>query len=483
LDGDPLDKGSRFYRLLLDMGSAPKVHDGRHNTGGSYGFGKAALSSNSGIKTIFAYSRYRDEQGREHTRLFGCGYFRSHRFGSSAYNGQAWFGRERESSAEWQIVDPLEDGDADEIAARLGFRVRDSGDIGTSILIVDTTLEADELRKGVEEWWWPRLIENRLDVEVITPDGSRQIPRPRLRPDLRPFIEAYDIAIGRNQNPTPKREMRKVFNRMGGLELGTCALKVLDMPAEGEDYPVGDDRVDSVALIRVPGMVVSYHRRGRPSTPALVGVFVASDQIDDTLKLSEPPAHDRWDPESTRLRNVDDNHRKAVHAVLTRIYDTVRAFRKDASPSPPPRNRRLYTLERELANFLVGRGPRDPIEHPSAPIHFQYAEDPEPISTNTGQLRARAEFSVRLKDDAEIESTILRLKVKCVVLEDDTEGDRIGYDLRSETELTEEAAHSYLFLVEKDSPVTFTIVTHPYDPLWTVRLAPDVEPVTMGTVQ
>ena len=291
LDGDPLDPRSRFYRLLLGMGDAGKVHYGQHNTGGSYGFGKAALSSNSGIKTIFAYSRYRDGDGCEHTRLFGCGYFRSHRFKSRDYNGQAWFGRDRDpnASASDQIVDPLTDGEADAMAAQLGFRVREAGDIGTSILIVDTTLEANELKKGVEEWWWPRLIENRLDVEVITPDGSRHVPRPKLRPDLRPFIEAYDIAVGRNQNPTLRRETKKDFRRIAGLELGTCALKVLDMPPENEDYPVDDDRLDSVALIRVPGMVVRYHRRGSPSTPALVGVFVASDPRHTTDGIPSPP--------------------------------------------------------------------------------------------------------------------------------------------------------------------------------------------------
>ena len=201
------------------------------------------------------------------------------------------------------------------------------------------------------------------------------------------------------------------------------------------------------------------------------------------MKLSEPPAHDRWDPESTRLRTVDDRYRKAVQAVLNRINDTVRAFRRDASPPAPPRTRRLFTLERELANFLVGRGPSDPIEHPIAPVHFQYVQDPEPISTNAGQLRAKAEFSVRLKEDTEIESTTLRLKVKCVVVEDNAEGDRISYNLQSDGELTEEATDSYLFPIEKDAPVSFTILTDPYDPLWTVRLSPDVEPVAVGAAQ
>ena len=60
----------------------------------------------------------------------------------------------------------------------------------------------------------------------------------------------------------------------------------------------------------------------------------------------------------------------------------------------------------------------------------------------------------RWKDDAEIESTTLRLKVKCVVLEDDTEGDPLRYDLQSATELTEEAENSYLFPIENGSPVT-----------------------------
>ena len=74
LDGPPHDLSSRFHRFLLSVGDSGKVHDG-HNTGGSYGFGKSAFSSNSGIRTIFAYSRYRGEDNAPHTRLFGCGYF------------------------------------------------------------------------------------------------------------------------------------------------------------------------------------------------------------------------------------------------------------------------------------------------------------------------------------------------------------------------------------------------------------------------
>ena len=480
LDGPPHDSSSRFHRFLLSVGDSGKVHDG-HNTGGSYGFGKSAFSSNSGIRTIFAYSRYRGEDNAPHTRLFGCGYFRSHRFGGGEFNGRAWLGCSRDANGSGaQIVDPLEDEVADTLAVQLGFGLRALDQFGTSVLIVDTALEAEDLKGGVEEWWWPRLVDNELDVEVISPDGSRHVPRPRARPDLRPFIDAYEIAIGTNPNPTAGRERRQEFRRMHGLELGVCGLKVLDVPTEGENYPVPEERLNSMALIRVPGMVVQYYRRWQQGTPVLAGVFVASEQIDDTLKLSEPPAHDRWHPESSRLRDLDDNHRRAVQSVLGRIYQTVRTFRKDASPPPPPKSRRFSTLERELANFLVGRGPKQPIEHSSAPINLQFVQSPEAVPTNDGRLRVRAEFQVQLKDDADIQATRLRLKVKCVVLEDRAEGDPVAYNLQSDADglsTDETDPNSFFFPIDHEAPVRFSIVSDPYDPLWTVRLQPDIEPV------
>lgn len=488
LDGDPHDPMSRFHGLLLSVGDAGKAHSG-HHTGGSYGFGKAAFSSNSEIRTIFAYSRYRDADSTPRTRLFGCGYFRSHEFESVRYNGRAWFGRSREPTpTAGQIVDPLYDAEADALASQLGFGLRDSDEIGTSILIVDSGIEAEELKEGVEEWWWPRIIDNELDVEVISPSGDHLIPRPKTRADLRPFIEAYDIANGTNPNPVPHREYKREFNRLtGNIELGTCALKVLDAVPEDEESSVGEDRVDAVALIRGPGMVVAYYRHWQPGTPLLVGVFKAAEQIDTTLKLSEDPAHHRWDRTSGRLR--EDTQRKIVQAVLERITSTVRGFRKEASPPPPPRTRRLSALERELANILVGRGPKEPPRyHPTAPVHLTYVRNPEAVPTNDGRLRVQAELQIRLKDDADQQTAKLKLKLKCVVLEDNAEGDRIEYDLQSDTtEFTKDETDLdlYFFEVDQDQPAKFSVVTEPYDAMWSVRFTPEIEPVaaTVGAAE
>lgn len=304
LEGKPHDSTSKFYRLLLSVGDSGKAHDA-HNTGGSYGFGKAALSSNSEIKTIVVYSRYRDPDGNQHTRLFACGYFKSHQIGKDEYNGRAWFGHNMTpGQITGQIVDPLEDNEADTLAAELGFEIRPAHELGTSILIVDTTLDAEAVKAAVEEWWWPRIIDGELDVEIIAPDGTRYIPRPKSRPDLQPFIATYDIAKGTNPDPKPKQEMKREFNRYNGVALGTCALKVVDLPAEDEPATIPEDRIDTVALVRGLGMVVRYYQDWPSGMPALVGVFVASDELDDALKFSEPMTHDKWDPMSSRLRRV-----------------------------------------------------------------------------------------------------------------------------------------------------------------------------------
>ena len=72
------------------------------------------------------------------------------------------------------IVDPYEDAQADKLAAKLGFELREDGDLGTTILIVDATSDMKSVVTGVEDWWWPRLMAGKLDVEVH--DGDSQPP-------------------------------------------------------------------------------------------------------------------------------------------------------------------------------------------------------------------------------------------------------------------------------------------------------------------
>ena len=480
LSGDPHDKGSNFYRLLLSLGDRSKARTAR-GTGGSYGFGKSVYSSSSAMQTIFAYTRFKTADGKERTRVFGCGYYASHEFKKTTYSGRAWLGsKPRKDDQGRVIVDPLENAAADALAANLGFTPRGESDCGTSILIVDAAVDMAAIVRGVEDWWWPRLIENKLDVEVYDADGTLHLPRPKKNEGLKPFIEAFDIARSRAE---PKNGTQKLFrpNAEAGVALGTCGFVVVPVDVNGATV-VSGDRCNSVALIRAPLMVVAY-KSVSESSPSIVGAYVApdGDEVDLALKKSEPPAHDRWDPESTNLRDESGKSRKLVEAVLSRIRGGLRRFQSEAAPPTPAKQRRLTQLERALGSYFKpqGHGGAAPPESGPSPLHLEFMKQPFAEATEDGMLRLKSAFAVKLDDKSEEDEVDLRLRVNCPVLEDDNEeGDDLKLTIEVEgvtAKVDEVDPLIYRFRLAKHVKAKFRIESESYDPAWTVRLRPDIE--------
>jgi hypothetical protein len=479
LSGDPHDKGSNFYRLLLSLGDRSKARTAK-GTGGSYGFGKSVYSSSSAIQTIFAYTRFGSE-GKERTRIFGCGYYASHEVGKSTYSGRAWLGSKEHPDAHGRkVVDPLEDAEADDLAAKLGFKLRAEGERGTSILIVDADVDMKAIVRGVEDWWWPRLVDNKLDVEVYDVDGTLNLPRPKKNEELKPFIDAFDIARGRAEPKTGIQEFFKP-NAESGVQLGTCGFVVV--PADAAGTPVvSGDRCNSVALIRAPLMVVAYKSCG-DSAPAVIGAYVAaeSDVVDLALKKSEPPAHDRWDPESTNLRDESGDARKLVSAILNRIRGGLKRFQSRAAPPPSAKQKRLGALERALGSYFKpqGHGGGIPPDVAPSPLHLEFTKAPYAEATDSGMLRLKSSFVVSLDNTSEEEEVELRLKVNCPVLEDDNEeGDDLALNIQCVgVDAIADATDPllYRFTLGKGYKAKFNIESEAYDPAWTVRLRPDIE--------
>lgn len=480
LEGDFSKASSKFYRFLLSLGDGGKIRES-HGSGGSFGFGKSVYSSNSAINSIYAYSKTKDENGNVRSIIFGCGYFRSHEVDGDFHTGRAWFGRDvSPGGAAFQRVEPLIGDEADGLASALGFTLRKDDDLGTSVLIIDSSIDLNEVTAGVEDWWWPRLVSNELDVQIVGADGAKSMPRPRKREHLRPFIEAYEVCTTQ-AIPKPGSELRKPFNKKGELSLGTCALKVLEKGSDGS-LSVPEDRVDSIALMRAPKMVVAYYRAWNAGNPPLVGVYVADDEIDDILRCAESPAHDKWDLDSPRLRDEDGNNRAVVDSVLRRLRSTVKTFQQQASPPPPPRPRKLGLLERNLANFLSPSkgGPEPGPDHPSAPIHLKYDVSPQLEATDDGQLRMSTTFALKLKEDAEIDELDVRLKVTCAVVADGTDVDPIPLVTTSDAgdlHTLDAEAGVYRVRLNKKVAVKLSSKSASYDPNWTIRFVPEVEPL------
>lgn len=477
LSGDPHDKGSNFYRLLLSLGDRSKARTSK-GTGGSYGFGKSVYSSSSAIQTIFAYTRFADEDGTEHTRLFGCGYYASHEHKKKNYSGRAWMGtKKHEDDAGRLVIDPFEGTKADTLAAKLGFMLREEGDLGTSILIVDATVDLTNLMVGVEDWWWPRLIEHKLDVEVHDAQGGISVPRPRRNDQLKPFIEAFEIARG-IAAPKSGTQKQSPLNRLGDIALGVCGFVVAPLGADGNPV-VRADRCNTIALIRAPLMVVAY-KSCSETAPIVVGAFMAGDDIDLMLKKSEPPAHDRWDPESANLRDLKGEGRNVVSAVISRIKDHLKRFQREAAPPTPAKQKRLSILERALGSYFrpQGMGPKPPPEAVSSPLHLEFVKQPYAEAASNGMLRLRSTFSVALDSKADDESVDLILHVRCPVLEDEgQEGEdlQLKIDVKGVVATPDPEDPKVLrFPISKGTKAVFAVESEDYDAAWTVRLRPEI---------
>lgn len=476
LSGEPHDPDSNFFRLLLSLGDRSKARDAK-GTGGSYGFGKSVYSSSSAIQTIFAYTRFVGVDGYEHTRLFGCGYYRSHKYRSKKFSGRAWLGLKNADPNGRLIVDPFEDSAADKLAESLGFELRDEGDLGTTILIVDATSDMEALVAGVEDWWWPRLMACKLDVEVYDGNGPAIIPRPKKRDDLKPFIEAFELT----QGTPPKSGSQKLapLNKLGDLSLGACGFVVVPLNDQGVPS-VRSDWCNSVALIRTPLMVVAY-KSCSETAPTVVGAFMANDAIDSVLRKSEPPAHDRWDPDSDNLRDADGSGKKLVGSVLSRIKDNLKRFQRDAAPPAPPKQRRLSVLERALGAYFrpQGMGPKPQPEQAPTPLHLEFSKQPHAIATHGGLLKLSSVFDIFLDPQAREEEVDLRLRISCPVLEDEgQEGDDLALTVKHKgvsAEVDPDDHRAFRFTLAKGEKAHFAIESESYDPAWTVRLRPEID--------
>jgi hypothetical protein len=477
LSGDPTDGASKLRKLLMEIGGSQKSSEGAHS-GGSYGFGKAVYAGSSRISTIFIYSRTTDQGGEPLSVLMGCAYHPGHEFDHQATTGRGFFGSVVSVSGKGERYDPFVGSTADELAASLGM-ARAPEERGTSILIVDTQIEIADICSGVEEFWWPRLKSGLLDVELKDQHGVISVPKPRSRNDLAPFHSAFDVCTGVSPVIRGKND-KKEFNRLKGLKIGSLGLHVMmEGEASVDEFGDVDGKADSVALIRSTLMVVEYYKRRSIGVPPIAGVFIADDEIDAILRRSEPPAHDCWDRDASRL-DMAAGEGEVVRTVLERVWSNLKTFQKNARPVEAPRSKRLSAIERALAGWfgssakrLVPPGTLDP-----APVSVQPAMR---VVAEGGKLCLKGTLTLSLKQTEPADSVRVRISLACNVKEEDSVSSKDPVQLSVDHCARVEAAEGcWTATLTKDAPIVLGISSLPYDPMWTVVFVPEVTPISEG---
>jgi hypothetical protein len=360
LDGPLDDPTSNWMRFNLHGDAAKLEEEGKI---GSYGYGKAVLSRAAGTNTFLVYTAVNPKGDSSTARLMG------HTF-------QPWFpdGHGYRSGRGWLCASVTGEADpipytndvAHKLAEAAGFTVRKKGETGTSFLLIGNNpakhlITIDAIRRAVETWWWPSILDNQLDVELWQ-DGRRVAdPSPKLRSDLKPYIGCkakLDTGIG-DADETK-------FHREHGKQLGRLAL-ALATDESIFDHPIhpkspGPRRV--ARMRAASGMVTEYKDFGTQRRLPFVGIFCADLDADEVLKFSEPPEHDEWSRVSQRLARIKHGA-ELVKAIEDRTQAACLHFQRQHSAARAPLTDRLPELERLLGAAFDERdaGPKRRKKH------------------------------------------------------------------------------------------------------------------------
>lgn len=468
---------SKMFLALISLGLTAKAA----GSGGSYGYGKAGLIRGSAIRMVIAYTAFREREDDPGVtrRLLGMTYWGQHDLDEVSYTGFARFGEEQDSGA----VRPFENEEADRVATRLGLDVRDPAvveDLGTTFLLVEPTIDPDDLSVAIARNWWPALEDGRMTA-LVASGGTVTVPRPMKDPVLRTFVDAYHLATTDQDNSKPN-QYRQAFRRVN-VDETMYKLGGLGLVAEPGGWSYDSDAIDDdgevrhrslVALVRGPRMVVEYLEVGR-ARPFVRGVFVADDEVDELLRQTEPKAHDSWQTRAPELGS-DPAATRVAETVLERVKDHVRRFRNQLRPaSRPAEDVRLPELERLFGRiFSSAGGSSNGPEPTERPFSISLAESVEAAGEETIQLVGSATFAV--SDNHEPDEADVDVTLSYRFVEDGGNGEEAllqvvapgGFDLVGES------PHVFRGRLTRERS-RFEFISAPYPADWSGRFKGDVE--------
>ena len=425
-DGD--DAGD-FANFLRNIGKPRDVEQG----GGTYGFGKSSFYLMSGPQ-LLVVDTLTDFEGREQRRLLAHAAGESFNHEGRHYTGRHWWGVP--STEIPDFVDPALDDAAAELANALGFSSREAGATGTSLMLLDPRLDdladlqngpteclSDELRRRIgfrlQEmllWWcWPKLVRNdngvapmRITIDCFGMDFSP--PDPDSVPQLFGFAEALrQVRKKRDEDSVrsirPEKLSGHLFiseRKLGALVPDQRWKRVL-----GEEALI-PEAMSHVALLRPADLVVRYEsgRVNEVYENEWTGVFRCSEEpeIEEAFALSEPPAHDDWEP-SQRLTRTQ---KVIVNTALKRLRfeKQKRSGRNKPEPASSTEVNSVATLSRRIGAALIGLGrggpgaePRPPRE-PSTRKRKLRLSRPAPCGTRIEDGLVLTSFELTLRGDS-----------------------------------------------------------------------------------
>ncbi len=376
-------ESSNFVNFVRNIGSARDLVLG----GGTYGFGKSSLFRLSRCSTILIHTSTQ-VGGASEQRLIGMAMGSAFDFNGLRFTGRHWWGALCDEES--RSVDPLIGDEAKELAERLGFMARGSDEQrGTSLMILDPDLDdlessggSDGRSSGGEHNWlkariqetilwhcWPkftRLKDGSVPMECHLSILGDAFPLPDPATIQPLWLLTQALAKARDRDD---RILCLSPKKLVGF-FGECSASI-DLPADdrfrihlGEGALI-PSLLHHVALLRPAELVVRYEEGTVNEAQRLQwgGVFITdigeNAEVEKAFAMSEPPAHDDWQPKSAQT--LTRNQRTYVNVALRRIRERIRLLSgadlmRTASVAGEAK-KSLATLAGEIGRSLIGGGP------------------------------------------------------------------------------------------------------------------------------
>lgn len=492
-----LKKRSVLFNAVYYMGGSRKDQ----GMGGSYGVGKSAFIRGSHARTAFIHSTFRPYPGEANeddpttSRFLGFCWWTDYEVDGVDYDGRGRFIeilQQGETPRANPAKVPFQDAVADNLALRAGLPSRDPNiteELGTSLLLLDPSVGPADLLQAISRNWWPAIVENLIEVSVVDYDGQEHHPDPSSIEDLKPFVDCFHACL---DGPSPGEGVPEILSTswyaIDGNNSGTLAVKSFSDDTDDAEENGGKDEVFRqngalIARTRGPRMVVDYLEWRKSSLPFKIrGVYVASEDLDELLRETEPALHDQWT--ETPQDDISDAATKAAKAVKSKIIKALQDYVRKIQPPAPKKKSQLDRYSQILARFINDRqnDKKQPRKKPSQsePVEFHYSKKPQAAVTvgQNGAIRTEAEISLRVAEGAGRDTLKVRVSCAARILED--ESPTAGTDLPVEIRPSEADSgfvpdgDSWTGTLSKSKKVKFIVESTPYEPGWSTYLSPEV---------
>jgi hypothetical protein len=343
-------EANRYARFLLDIGVAERAEV----EGGTYGFGRSIAYNISGVQTVLVYTRTQDQLPHLESRFIATALGEQYTLNGKRFTGRHWWGRLTRGS-----VEPVVGGEADALAAAVGFKPFQRDETGTALMILDPLLRTSDPGRAMAfiaetmTWHlWPKMVPVRGRNPMLFSVGWNgtkiPVPNPANLPPLPGYVRALEV-LRSADGPTTTAdgvEVIEIRSTRPKTVLGLLAVSRFPFRSRHPTATLGDDSNEDspytgaspfegnsfhVVLLRKPELVVSYNRyTALPDTNLeWAGVFLAAAGHNEAFAFSEPPTHDSWEPRSIE----DRSQRRIVNIALREIRSAVNSRYQPVSPA------------------------------------------------------------------------------------------------------------------------------------------------------